>query len=168
MPGGWSKRYEFDKLVDTHSDLEFDIPVAELPDLPEGVGAAVTPLHAKLQFAREQGWPLVRLQLRGEVGLICQRCLRAMRLPVAADSRVLLLASEAEAERVPPEEETFLAEGGWLSAAQLVTEELLLSLPAVPRHENVSDCSAERPEPAGEPAETQRPFADLRAMMKRE
>jgi uncharacterized metal-binding protein YceD (DUF177 family) len=90
-----------------------------------------------------------------------------MRQAVSADTRVVLLASEAEAERAPPEEETFLAADGRVSVAELVTEELLLVLPTAPRHENVAECSMGMAVEAGEPADTQRPFADLRAMMKR-
>jgi uncharacterized protein len=167
MPGGWSKRYEFAKLVDTHTELVQDIPVAELTGLPEGVSAGSGPLHAHARFYREQGWPLATLNLRGEVGLVCQRCLKPMRQAVAADTRVVLLASEAEAERAPPEEETFLAADGLVSLGELVREELLLALPIVPRHENEAECSLGTAAEAGETAETQRPFADLRAMMKR-
>jgi uncharacterized protein len=167
MPGGWSKSYEFTKLVDTHSELEQDIPVAELAGLPDGVSASGGPLHAHLRFSREEGWPVATLSVRGEVSLVCQRCLQPMRQAIAAVTRVVLLASEAEAERAPPEAETYLAADGLVSAAAMVAEELLLVLPAAPRHENEAECSLGKAAEAGEPAETQRPFADLRAMMKR-
>jgi uncharacterized protein len=167
MPGGWSKRYEFAKLVDTHSELVHDVPVAELAGLPDGVSESGGPLHAEVRFGREQDWPLATLKLSGAVGLICQRCLKPMRMSVAADTRVVLLSSEAEAERAPPEEETFLAADGRVSVAELVREELLLVLPSAPRHENAAECSMGMTAEAGEPADTQRPFADLRAMMKR-
>ena len=167
MPGGWSKRYEFAKLVDTHTELVQDIPLAELVGLPEGVSASGGPLRAQARFSREQSWPVATLNLRGEVGLICQRCLKPMRQVVAADTRVVLLVSEAEAERAPPEEETFLAADGLISLAELVREELLLALPIAPRHENQAECSSGTAADAVETTETQRPFADLRAMLKR-
>jgi uncharacterized metal-binding protein YceD (DUF177 family) len=81
---------------------------------------------------------------------------------------VVLLASEAEAERAPPEDETFLAPEGWVSAAELAAEELLLALPQAPRHANVADCQLGSDAPVDDDqVETQRPFADLRALLKR-
>jgi uncharacterized protein len=93
----------------------------------------------------------------------CQRCLQLMSLPVESSSRVALLESEAAASAVPPELETALAPEGRVRLADLVEEELLLALPAAPRHEG--QCPGEqRPQEAVQESisqSTQRPFAAL-------
>jgi uncharacterized metal-binding protein YceD (DUF177 family) len=80
---------------------------------------------------------------------------------------------------VPEEFETFLAPDGHCSLAALAAEELLLSLPIVARHGEgekceVSGASAEAAaatpvvaEAIGSAEETQRPFAELGALLER-
>jgi uncharacterized metal-binding protein YceD (DUF177 family) len=67
-----------------------------------------------------------------------------------------------------------LSSAGEVTLAGLIAEEVLLSLPVVPRHLLARDCgplAKELLEPAAEAAvampvsETQRPFADLRALL---
>jgi uncharacterized protein len=170
MLDGWSKQYEFDRLADTHAGFDYAIPVGELAGLPGEVSAADAPLQAQLRFGREQGLPVVEVRLQGAVTMICQRCLGPMRQPVNTTARVALLASESEADRVPESLETFLAPEGRLTAAALVSEELLLALPIAPRHEVAMRCQAAtdvKDAGVGD-ADSQHPFADLRAMLKRD
>jgi uncharacterized protein len=164
-----------------------EIPVAELPGLPGDLVCGSGQLHAHVQFGREQGFMVAQVALRGQLELICQRCMEPMPLPVDSSSPVLLVESEADAEAAPVEWETYLAAEGRLSLAALAAEELLLALPVVPLHAD-GDCKAavrqapEEPVPSPRAAEptpplagagdagpaeqaTTRPFADLRALL---
>jgi uncharacterized metal-binding protein YceD (DUF177 family) len=71
---------------------------------------------------------------------------------------------------VPEDLEPMLAPGGRISIGELVTEEMLLSLPVVPLHGDDARCVAASPG-AGAPdhaAEaTHRPFARLAELLKR-
>jgi len=174
MPGGWSKPRDLAKLADSRAEFEYDIPVSELPGLPADLSATAGPLHVKLRFEREQGLAVAQVAIRGAVTLECQRCLRPMQFAIDADTRVALVASEPEADRVPDGLETFLATDGLLSCGALAAEELLLALPIAPRHDDEAACHAsDAPLAAGvadtalsEAQETQRPFADLRALLE--
>jgi uncharacterized protein len=74
---------------------------------------------------------------------------------------------ESEAGNAPPDMETALAPEGRLRLADLVEEELLLALPAAPRHPEGQCPSGQREKTQEEFAEpTQRPFASLGAMLK--
>ena len=78
-----------------------------------------------------------------------------VRLDAALQSNDVLTAE------VPPELETALAPGGRVAPAELVEEELLLALPAAPRHAE-GQCPAARQEArASEASTVQRPFAHL-------
>ncbi len=90
-----------------------------------------------------------------------------MHLPIESRSRVALLASEEEASGVPPELETALAPDGRLRLADLVEEELLLALPAAPRHPGT--CPGEERDEVQESIAqtTQRPFAGLGDLLGR-
>jgi uncharacterized protein len=80
---------------------------------------------------------------------------------LSGSSQVVLVGSEAEAATVPAELETALAPDGRLKLADLVEEELLLALPAAPRHA-AGQCPAARQETreSATPG-VQRPFAGL-------
>jgi uncharacterized protein len=174
MSGGWSRPREVRQLADTRARFEFDIPVAELPGISTEFSAAA-PLHARLEFGREQGLGVAQVALRATLGLTCQRCLQALAFDLDTDSRVALVANEAEAAAVPEAWETFLAEDGLLRFPELIAEEVLLALPIVPLHVP-ADCAlavpasaaalAVAPQAAAEPATT-RPFADLKALLER-
>jgi uncharacterized protein len=174
MPGGWSKPRDLAKLADTRAEFEYDIPVSELPGLAADLSATDGPLHVKLRFEREQGLAVAQVAIRGAVTLECQRCLQPMQFAIDADTRVALVASEPEADRVPDGLETFMATDGLLSCGALAAEELLLALPIAPRHDDEALCHAnDAPLAAAaagatmaEEQETQRPFADLRALLE--
>jgi len=172
MPEGWSKVRELAKLADMHAHFELEIPVGDLPGIPEEFSLAEGPVRAVLRFGREQGRAVAHVTLNAVLTPVCQRCLGAMRMPVAADSRLALLESEAQAADVPEEYESFLAPDGQCTLSALVAEELLLALPIVPRHGAGEPCGAGEavevtPAARSGATETQRPFAGLRALLER-
>jgi uncharacterized protein len=175
MPQGWSKPRDLAKLAETRAQFEFEIPLGDLPGIPEEFLHSDEPVQVRLQLGRERSLTVVQVGLQAVLEPLCQRCLRRMRLPIRADSRVAVVDSEAQAAAVPEELETFLAPGGHCSLAALAAEELLLSLPLVPRHGPGERCegagAAEvlpAPPGAATAEERQRPFAQLRALLERD
>jgi uncharacterized protein len=162
MPGGWSKPRELAKLADTRAEFEFAIPVGELPGIPAELSLADEPVRVGLRFAREQGTAVANVQVRARLRPLCQRCLAPMRIEVSSSSHVAVIEHPAAADTVPGEMETFLAPEGRCDLAALAAEELLLALPIVPRHAEGEGCEA-----GGAEHETQRPFAELRALLER-
>jgi uncharacterized protein len=164
----WSQPLEIDRLADRGADIDFAVPLAELSGLRALRAGLAGSVQGRVHFAREEDLPVADLRFSGVVSLQCQRCLQPMERPVEVDSRIVLVGSEAQAGRVPPEREPVLAAGGRISVGELLTEELLLALPIVALHEDGERCSAE-PAPAGGTlqGETQRPFANLGDLLKR-
>ena len=172
MSQGWSKLLDVGPLADGREEFNFSIPLTEfprvLPQLVNPVGTAT----GRVSFSREGTLPVADVQVRASAQLTCQRCLKPVAWEVDSSGRAALVATAAEAERVPEWLETVLAADNRISIRDLVEEELLLSLPLVPRHaalECAGDAAAAGaavPE-AGEPAETHRPFAQLSELFKR-
>ena len=174
MPGGWSKQQDVNRLADAQTELEYSIPVSDLPGLAGKVSADSGPLHVRLNFGREQGLPVVDIAVGGAVWLQCQRCMRRYEQPLDLHSRAALLQSEEDADRAPASLETVLAPEGRVSAAALVNEEVLLAIPLAPRHPDESQCATEvvavtvaPPAEVTEEADTRRPFADLQALLNK-
>ncbi len=103
-----------------------------------------------LDFAvDEQGIPHVHGQVRCEVVLICQRCLEAMTVPIDVEMDLGIVGSDDEANRLPERYDPLVAGAEPVLVAELVEDEILLALPAVPRHEG-KVCAAAIPEQVGE------------------
>jgi len=167
MSPPWSKPLEVDRLADGGTELDFAVPLAELSGLRSLRAGVAGSVKGRAQFGRREGLAVAELVMSGTVTLDCQRCMKPMQLPLQTATRVVLIASEADAGRVPADFEPVLAEGGRISLGQLITEELLLVLPIVPLHAGSSECAAVPVTAQEPPGETQRPFAHLGELLKR-
>lgn len=169
MSSPWSSPLEADRLADGGADVDFAVPLAELTGLrtlPAGVGGQV---GGRAHFARQGGVVVAELTMKGTAILQCQRCMRPLEIPIDTRVRVGLVGSEAQAGEVPDDLETMLAPGGRIRIGEIVTEELLLSLPIVPLHAAGDDCAVAT-SPVAQSAhagETHKPFARLGELLKR-
>lgn len=165
MSEPWSRPLEVDRLADGGAEVDFAVPLPELAGLPAGTGGSVA---GCARFARARGFPTAELTVHGAATLECQRCMQPMSVPIDTVVQLALVASEADVARVPPELEPVLAPGGRISLGELVTEELLLTLPIVALHGGSEACAAAPETGAAERGtETHKPFARLVDLMKR-
>jgi uncharacterized protein len=93
--------------------------------------------------------------------LVCQRCLQGFELPVASDSEIEFVTSEAEAPAESPRE-IYLMDAGTVSLRELAEEELLLALPVIASCSTPEGCGRA---PSAE--ERQRPFSVLQDLLKK-
>ncbi len=101
------------------------------------VGAADDEIRWEIGGVRSQeGRPALSIALEGHVPLVCQRCMQPLDWAVEQVSEVLLARDEAELSALDDasEQEVVLA-NALLDPLQLVEDELLLTLPFVPRHD---------------------------------
>lgn len=80
---------------------------------------------------------ILEVEIAGQVGLVCQRCLEPMRHAIDVHARYRVMRSEAEADAAPMDDDEFDPVVGAkdFDLVALVEDEVLLSLPVVPRHE---------------------------------
>ena len=171
MSPPWSKPLDVDRLSEAEADIDFAVPLAELPRLRAQLASVAGEVSGRVHFRRMAGVAVAELTLTGTARLVCQRCLQPMELPVEASAEVGLVAAEADVSRVPGELEPVLAPEGRISVGELVEEELLLTLPIVPLHAEGDACAAGDAAPlagSGRHAETQRPFQQLAELLKRQ
>jgi uncharacterized protein len=174
MSPPWSKPLDVDRLTEAEADVDFVVPLAELPRLRAQLAHVAGEVHGRVHFRRAASIPVAELTMQGTAHLVCQRCLGTLDVGVEASAEVGLVATEADANRVPEELEPVLAPEGRISVGELVEEELLLTLPIVPLHAEDAPCSAAaeaEPLAASEDegsGETQKPFAQLAELLKRQ
>ena len=79
---------------------------------------------------------ILNLVLKGRLHLVCQRCLQDCAVDLDEKRRFLLVASEAEADDYPleDEEQEPLVASQHFNLLETIEDEVLLSLPLIPKH----------------------------------
>jgi len=102
----------------------------EVVSNPEGIA------ELELNFSVDgQRIANVRGRVHADVTLTCQRCLEAMTVPIDVNVHLGIVASEDAAKRLPEYYDPLVVHGEQLLIAEVVEDEIILALPAVPRHE---------------------------------
>lgn len=94
--------------------------------------------------------------------LQCQICMESMSWPVESDITLGVVASIEEAERLPEPYEPLLIENRELCFSDIIEDELLLALPAIPKHPG---CLLET-DTQRKTENSERPFAALAELIK--
>lgn len=174
MPEDGSKLVDVSALADAAVEVEFSIPLSGLERLKPLLTTSEGKATGRIRWSREGGHVIADVAAGARLNLRCQRCLDEFVLPVSSSSRVALVADESQGATLADELETALAVDGRIRQRDLLEEELLLAVPAAPRHPD-GECearvdagsAAERAAVPGEnvvaetQVNTQRPFAGL-------
>jgi uncharacterized protein len=118
--------------------LQGTLDVGALDRLADRVAPEQTDLSWRIAgTADEVGRPALEVSIDGTVMLTCQRCLSDFGLPVAHRALTLLAKGEKEADALDAASahEVVIADHP-LDPAELVEDELLLTLPFAPMHES--------------------------------
>ena len=123
------------RLADQRRVFAGAIELNRLPRLCEALMSNRGNAEFELRFEPDQQR---RVRVKGSVTatlvLECQRCLGPLHYPVQSNVDLTVIEVLDEIERLPEESDPLLAEEGRIRPMDLVEDELLLSLPQVPRH----------------------------------
>lgn len=118
-------------------------------------------------FADARGrLPAVRCLAAVTVDAVCQRCLKAFKLPLAIEERLLLLVAGGTAVGYE-DHEVWELEGADLCPQDIVEELLIMALPLSAMHVDLDTCEAKLSARV-ELEDTTRPFAALRTQMEKD
>lgn len=116
--------------------------------------------------------PVIGGHAAAVVRLTCQRCLEPVDWPLEASFTLAVVQDESEAAALPAEYEPLLCPEGSGSLPGMIEDELLLALPAVARHRDVSECGPAagfaRPGNGDETRLDDNPFAVLEQLKRKE
>jgi uncharacterized protein len=149
--------------------LEGRLPVKSLPRLVAALASDAGEVELKLEAGLD---PARRVVITGrmdaELELQCQRCLEPVKLKVHAEPHLAWVKTDEQLAALPDAYEPLLSADGQVALQELVSDELLLALPLVPRHEGDAACGSFTESAAdAEPGEARKnPFAEL-AKLKR-
>lgn len=158
----------FKRQVEINRMIEGSFPLVKFTRLGEFLLGNEGDVAVKLEFGHSVGFACLKAKVSAKILVKCQRCLKPMETEVSGDFKFALVNSEDELELLPEEFEPYLLEGEEQSIIDLVEDELLLSLPMVPVHENAcSDFMIGQEgaiKAAKEAKEAEHPFAALKAL----
>ncbi|SNX28193.1 uncharacterized protein SAMN06295945_0515 [Polynucleobacter meluiroseus] len=116
---------------------------------------------------------ILQLGLEGRIELVCQRCLKDFAFNLKANSEFVLLKNEAEADAYPIEDDHRepLVASQQFDLLGTIEDEILLSLPLIPKHPDANcaplSTSFGEDDPAAEALEKpQNPFKALKDKLK--
>lgn len=100
-----------------------------------GVIASRSEITLQLNGCRNENKRLVLDgRISGSVSVVCQVCLKPMPMPVEIDFVLFPVASEQQAERLQEDLEALLINDNLLELTELVSNELILSMPVAVSH----------------------------------
>ena len=134
------------RLVEQGRIYEGRIPQGDFPRLKEqlfkgdksssGDNAADKLVEVKLEFTHtETGLPVIIGNISTTLNMPCQRCLKMESMPFETSLEVVLVSSDAEAERLQEGYDIWLVEDQRLFLQDFIEDEILLAMPLVVTHE---------------------------------
>jgi len=110
-------------------DLSSFPRLADLPGFNNRGSVAVT-----LSFSKLGRIPALDGELNTIVELCCQNCLQPIKIPVSSKFKLGFVSSLSEADLLPDGYEPFLLESDKVALVDIAEDELLLTIPAFPKH----------------------------------
>ena len=151
------------------------VNISEMPELASLIinSETVKPFAIEIEGTEGvRGLPAAILTIEGKVQMRCTRCTQPIDIDIEREVPFLFVKSEAEAKRNPVEEDEeweVVVGSEHMDVAAWVQEEIILSLPNFPRHDECdaplkhSDIASEDEEVIERP----KPFANLRDLLKK-
>jgi uncharacterized protein len=100
-------------------------------------------VRASLRFRQRLGGGLsLELEYETSLHLLCQRCLEPFEHAMSGKAEMAIADSAALLAAPPHAEDLLELEEGRLLPAQVVEDELIMSIPLVPRHLRSEDCGS--------------------------
>jgi uncharacterized protein len=100
-------------------------------------------VRTTLRFRQERGgWLIIDVEYDTTVQLVCQRCLEPVDYHVSDHVEMALLETPSLEPHVPEGYEPLVLDEERLMPAMLIEDELIISLPIVPRHSRPEGCGS--------------------------
>lgn len=128
-------------LADAGRSFRGEVAVREFQRLRPLLSDSEGVLRVQLEFRLdERRIRVLQGSIDGEVRLVCQRCLQALAFPLQLNFSLGIVTDESEIDRLPEGYEPLLVSGDPLNTVEVIEDEVLLAIPAVPTHGDEQGC----------------------------
>ncbi len=156
------------QLAVKDTTLEGDLPLSEMLRLKDFLCEKDGVVGIHLEFSRNaQGQAFMKGRIKTCFKVICQRCSAPMSLTLDISVNDRLVRSDKEAERLPERYEPLIVDSELMSLSSLVEEEILLSIPIVPKH-SIEECGVKSSDLTEfeEQKDELNPFVNLKKLLR--
>lgn len=170
--GPLPSRVDFRKLAEDRASVEGEMAIKACPRLCGLLESDTGEFAVALAFAPGEGRkPRVSGSCVGTVSMLCQNCLEPVDIGLDVRIESIIVASIDQLMELDEEEDGVVCEGSMLPIVDIIEDELMVSLPMVPKHPDGACGELWQPasvhdEVAEKAPETHRPFAGLDALKK--
>ena len=165
------------KAVSNEAGFEGQLPLSQFVRLRAMLDDSTGSVHYALRFGRDdQGRGTITGHVETGLRVRCQRCGGTLLLPVESAVSLALVDGIDEAEALPDDYDPWLLEGRLMRSADLIEDELILSVPPIPRHADgqceapagaqAADAVASAVRAAADGGKDRNPFAELVALKR--
>lgn len=137
LPDRFPERVDPQRIFAKQGSISSKIPLGSFDRLLQYLRSDSGVVEVRLDFGfDESGRRRISGALSSRVCVRCERCLEDITLDLAADVDVLVVSNEAEARALPAGTEAIVPGEDGLDLRAMIEDELILSLPIVPYHED--------------------------------
>ena len=122
-------------LADKRGTLKGQIPLSSLDRLAKMLVNDSGTISVDLFFGREGRLAKVEGRIETVLELECQNCLQTVKWPIDCVIKLGIVSSIDQANRLPEDYEPLMVEEGKILLKNIIEDEILLILPAFPRHQ---------------------------------
>ncbi len=152
-------------LADVGRSFRGVVPVDQLERLAPLLASRKGELNVELEFdIDERRIRTLKGRIRGELSLVCQRCLDTLGFPLDLGFSLGIINSDDETVQLPEGYEPLLVTGDPLKTFDVIEDEVLLAVPSIPIHTGKEYCQADhvnKPVP-----EKENPFSVLEKLKR--
>lgn len=133
------ERIDAVKLFARKGSITADLPLARLQRFTDQLSGKAGQVAVDLHFGEdEEGRRLLTGTLDTRVLVTCQRCLQDLQLDLHCQLSLLVFDTEDELLELPESQDAVTMPEDGLDVVALIEDELILSLPMVPVHEDLT------------------------------
>ncbi len=152
------------KLAKKNLSVIDELNIEDLPRINEISSNNSDNIKVNFSFYIENNTPCLDGEVSLMIYLTCQRCLEELPVSLDLNFSLAFVKNESQAEGLSKHLEIYLFEGEELSLIDLISDEILLSIPMVPKHN--LDCLSSFKEHNNYEQVKESPFAILKNINK--
>lgn len=141
------QRFNPDLLARDDTRFEVSLPQSKLARLAALLLAAQNDVHCSAMFSRRKRHVYIRGRIQTVVAMECQRCLEPMDFQIDEPYELVFVEDEAAAEALAKQfDPVILDEHGHIGVIDLFEDEIMLHVPAIPKHQDNAACRVSKTE----------------------
>lgn len=152
------------KIFAQHALIKGSIHVTEFARFSEGLADSSGIVVVELEFSLDERYRrIIAGRLEANVNVMCQRCLEPTGISLKESFRIAMVETDEQAENLPADLDPWLCSDSRLRLADIIEEQLILSMPIVSYHK--SECIEHVGKVLAEPEESNsNPFEILKTL----